>query len=1128
VRCGGCQRELVEGTKFCPDCGTPASGRCPSCGAEVGTRSRFCTECGQGLGAAASRPAPRPSEDDRLTRHIPPDLARKIRDTGGGVAGERKLVTVLFCDLVGSTSIAERLDPEEYHDLLDEYLEVAFREVYRLEGIVNQIAGDGFMALFGAPVAHEDAPHRAVSAALAVRDAVAQLSQDVRRRLSLDLHVRVGVHTGPVVVGAIGSNLKMDYSAIGDTTNLAARLQSLAEPDTVLVSQTTERLVRGFFEMRPRGPLEVKGKSQPVAAFEVVAASGIDAPMAIARARGLTPLVGRDAELAQLLACFRRVPEELPQVVAIVGDAGSGKSRLVYELRERLAGETYLLFEARCSSLSQALPYAPISGMLRQFFEIAPGEPAAEARAKIVARIGSVERSLDVWFPYLCRLLGVTGGALEDQPAEEVKRGTIEAVCRLTGAVAQTAPALLVVEDLHWLDEDSREMIEIAVSRLRRDRMMILATHRPEFQPTWNTQAALTRLTLRRLADDEAAAIARAVVGGRLPAELERSIVTRAEGNPFYVEELTRSLLEEGVLLRGEREVRLARPLSEIRVPATVHEVLAARLDRLGAAAKRVLQVASVLGRQFRPAELRALVGEEGISIERELEGLERRGILHRKALGSDEYRFGESLTQEVAYEALLLKERRQLHDKVAAMVLATPGDTTAERSALLAHHLARGEDRARAVEALLTAARDAERFPSYRTAAGFYREGWEIAEAAAGDRRDAAERFHRLALQCGLGFCRMAAIYSAADLRAAEPIGLRAVEIARGLGDAEVRAALLSLLGNALSGAGRERFAEALRLAEGGVAAAEEAGLGAQSVLVARGVAWIYLVDGRFDLAEQATARMIETCERAGYREKLADPYFAAAFMRSSLLFYTAPLDTTLEALEEMYRLALQAGNRTAQAGASGTSSWILLELGRATEAEVRAAQALDLAQSIGNVSAARTAAAVLTLSRVALGAAPPPSAAERIESDRANPADIALKGVLVTEALVSIGDLRRAEELAELGYRYAGGRLRELWAMLAVGYVKSSLGIAERLEAGEWTKRALAIATEIGSRWSIAAASLAAAERALDRGDRGARDKLCADALRLGRELRLVRLIERAERLLADDRLAAAAGDA
>lgn len=1120
VRCANCQSDLLEGKKFCHACGTPVTRRCVRCGAEVATEYRFCTDCGEPLAdPPPAAPQPPPSVDDRLTRHIPADLAGKIRNAGGGVAGERKFVTVLFCDLVGSTSIAERLDPEEYHDLLDEYLELAFREVYRVEGIVNQLSGDGFMALFGAPVAHEDAPHRAVSAALAICATVPGLSEELGRRKGLELRVRIGIHTGPVVVGVVGSDLKTDYSAIGDTTNLAARLQSLAEPGTVLISQTTERLVRGFFETRARGPLQVKGKSQPVAAFEAVRASGIDTPMAIAEARGLTPLVGRDAELAQIVGCFRRIAERLPQVVAVVGIAGSGKSRLVYEFRQRLAGEEHLFFEARCSSLSQSLPYAPIAGMLRQFFEIAPGEPAAAAREKIIARIGAIEGSLEAYVPYLWRLLGVSGDGLDDRPAEEMKRGTIEAVCRLAGAAAERAPALLVVEDLHWMDEPSREMIEVAVSRLRHDRMMILTSHRLDFEPAWRMQAAFTRLTLRRLPDAEAAAIARAVAGGPLPAELERSIVGRAEGNPFYVEELTRALLEEGALLRGEHEVRLARPLSEIRVPATVHEVLAARIDRLGAAAKRVVQVASVLGRQFRSTDLGALLGAEGIAVERELGALERRGIVHRKsALSDDEYRFGESLTQEVAYEGLLLKERRQLHDRVAALVLASPGEPTAERSALVAQHLARGEDRARAIEALLGAARDAERLPSYRTAAGLYREGWEIAERAISERRDGVERFRRLAVQCALGLSRMAAIYNAADLRVVEPVAALAVEIARELGDGEAHAALLSLLGNALASAGRERFAEGLRLAEEGVAAAAEAGLGAQSMLVARGVAWIYLIDGRFDLAERATAQVIEAGERAGYREKLADLYFAGVFMRNNLLLHRDRLDAALAAMEDTHRLAVEAGNRTVQAGTSGLLAWMHLEQGRNVEASAWAERSLELAQAIGNVGSTRTAATVIVLARAALGETPPTaSIVELIEMGRLNPADLALKSHLVTEALIALGDLRRAQDVADLAYAYAGGRLRALWATLALGQVKSRLGPAASKEAEEWTRRALRLATEIGSRWGLAAASLALAELASERGDLAETQRLCERALGLGRDIGLVRLVQRAERLLA-----------
>jgi class 3 adenylate cyclase len=339
-------------------------------------------------------------------------LAAKIRASQGVVAGERKLVTVMFCDLVGSTSIAERLDPEDYRDLLEEYMALVFREVYRVEGIITHLAGDGVMALFGAPIAHEDAPYRAVYAALAIRDALAELNARGHAGCTIDLQVRIGVHTGPVVVGTVGSDLKMDYTAIGDTTNLAQRLQSVADPGMVLISDATHRLVRGFFEVLPARRFEVKGKRDPVAAHEVRGFSSTTTAIAVAEARGLTPLVGRGEELAQLTACFDRLSGSLSQVVTVVGEAGSGKSRLIYELKQRLAEVPVTFFEARCSAMTQAVPYAPWVTMMRQYFGIASGDREEEATAKIAAKLGADAATA----PALCQVMNLRGSG---EPASD-------------------------------------------------------------------------------------------------------------------------------------------------------------------------------------------------------------------------------------------------------------------------------------------------------------------------------------------------------------------------------------------------------------------------------------------------------------------------------------------------------------------------------------------------------------------------------------------------------------------------------------------------------------------------------------------------------------------------------------
>src|SRR2546428_9237655 len=331
MRCAACGAELIAGKKFCHACGAPVAVQCRGCGATIDPDFRFCPGWGLQQNAAVHDGAPPPATDafTRLSRHIPTGLAHKIRATQAAIAGERKQVTVLFCDLVGSTAIAAGLDPEEYHDLLDRYLEIVCREVYRFEGIVTHLAGDGLMALFGAPLAHEDAPQRAVRAALGIHEALARFSGTE----GVALRARIGINTGPVVVGTVGNDLKMDYTAIGDTTNLAARLQSLAEPGTILISETTHRLVRGFFQVRPLRPLAIRGKSERVPAYEVLGRSELVTPMAIASERGLTPLVGRAAELAQLKACYRRLGNRA-QILSVVADAFAAKPRMRCEVTQ--------------------------------------------------------------------------------------------------------------------------------------------------------------------------------------------------------------------------------------------------------------------------------------------------------------------------------------------------------------------------------------------------------------------------------------------------------------------------------------------------------------------------------------------------------------------------------------------------------------------------------------------------------------------------------------------------------------------------------------------------------------------------------------------------------------------------
>jgi class 3 adenylate cyclase/tetratricopeptide (TPR) repeat protein len=1067
--------------------------------------------------AGTSVAAAEPDRLARLSSHIPEHLARKILATRGTVEGERKLVTVLFCDLVGSTAIAEGLDPEEYRDLLDQYLEVAMREVYRFEGIVNQLAGDGLMALFGAPVAHEDAPQRAVRAALAIQEAIEPLRKRMRQS-GLELRARVGIHTGPVVVGAVGNDLKMDYTATGDTTNLASRLESLAEPGTILMSEATYRLVRGFFDVNRVGPFQVKGKREPVTAYQVIRAKEPTTALAIGSEQGLTPFVGRNAELAQLEGCFRALDRNLAQVVAVVGEAGSGKSRLLYEFRKALAGEDVSLFEARCSSLSQNVPYAPFAAMLRSTFGIAAGEKPECACDKVSAVLRAASPDLEEYYPYICRLLSLPmDKRLSQRPAEDLRRETFEAVAHLFMTLSQQRPEVMIIEDLQWMDESSREMIDLAVSRMRSARIMLVVSHRPDFELNLRTHAAFTHLRLPPLSNEDAREVVRAVAGATLPRELEDEILLKAEGNPFFIEEITRALMEEGHILRDNGNVRLARPVAEMRIPDTIQEVVAARLDRLGAEPKRVVQVGAVLGRQFGRSQLAQMLESEGINVSAALEELERRGIVHRKnLLSDDEFRFGESLMQEVAYQGLLLKERRQLHERIARMLEGEGAEVTPERSALIANHLAQSENRMKAIEALLRAAKDAEAVPSFRSALEFYRQAWLIADAALAKEPTTPE-VKRWALQAAVAFARLTVFYGFSEVGDAEKAARRGRELAVEFGDLDAISGSYTFEGLLILGAERERFQEGLDLVQKGFETAQKIEPPLQAVSISRALAFGYLFDGRFDVALQTFDEVVQGLERLHEDKLPIDLYLSSRWMRDSVRFYCDDLEGAFESLRDTYDRAVKVPNRTIQASAAGFLAWVHLLRGCFGEAKRWADHAIEVSEAIGNVASLRTAAAVAAAARAELGEGTSAARyAGMIEQDVSARGDLSLKCHLAVTASLSVGEVERARRLAEIGYAHAGGRYREAVCTAALGDVSQRLGAANFDVAARWYARSVELARAIGSRSILAAAELGSAELAVRRGDPRAATQHVGEAARLFQELGLSYYRRRIESVL------------
>ena len=1112
MRCAACDTELIAGKKFCHACGTPVPLACRRCGAVLTAAYRFCPDCGLAVtGDTTTVPPPVPP---RVTEQVPEPLAHKILATQGVIEGERKQVTVLFCDLVGSTAIAEQLDPEEYRELIERYLEMTFREIHGLEGIVNALAGDGLMALFGAPVAHEDAPERAVLAAVAIHGALGSFDPPVLAQRGLRLQARIGIHTGPVVVGTVGNDLKMDYTAIGDTTNLAARLQALAAPGTTLLSEATHRLLRGVVRVRPTGPLVVRGKQEPVVAYELLAVLEQTAPMTLAAERGLTPFLGRARELDELLASHQRVRGGAPQVVAVVGEAGSGKSRLLYEFRRRIADEPVVLLEGRCSTLGRAVPYGPFLAMFRDYFGIAPGEDLDAAVDKAFAKAGSWREQPGLARRLVMRLLGLPGGAKDDED-DELKRASFDAVAGLVLSESQRAPVVMVVEDVHLLDDGSRELLEVLLARLGTARVMVVVSQRPDDGLAWQTSAAFMQLVLRRLPEADVRAIVEAVAGGVVPDELASLLVARIDGSPFFAEEITRMLVEEQYVVADGGYCRLSRPLDEVRIPGRVEEVVAARLDRLGAAAKRVVQVASVLGRQFRGSQLAAVLVDEGIDVPRELAALERRGVFHREhLLARDEYRFGESLTQEVAYEGLLLRQRRQLHERIALLLETSLPSGTSERSALLAHHFARSDNRDRAIDALLEAARQAAELPSYRSAAGFYRQAWELAEAGGA----ADERAQRALLAATQGFSALTVLFNLPHVADAERAAARGRELAERLGDPEALSGLYYFQGILTMGRDREHFGAGLALAEEALAVALRANLTVSAMRVSRGLSYNYLLDGRFDLAARTIGWVLEELERSPQRDQLRDLRLSARSVRALVYYCQDQLEEARAAAASTYAVAMEAGNRTVRCGVTATLAQVHLLRGDYAEARRWADESLEVAEAIGNPAGFVGPAAVTLISRAALGE---PLAAGRYVDliDQALPEGTAapLAVRFLSEALLVAGERERAERHAAALYRRAGGRLRHAFLALECGEVAVHAGRAE--DAERWFREALGLADTVGSRSAATAAELGLARVAALRGDHGRRAQHADRALALARALGLGHYAARADRLAAQD---------
>jgi class 3 adenylate cyclase/tetratricopeptide (TPR) repeat protein len=693
MQCPRCQADNREGRRFCAECGASLALLCSACGFLNEPGEKFCGGCGVPL-----TPVPRTSEP-RLSSpqsYMLKHLAEQVLASRAALEGERKQVTVLFADLKGSLELLADRDPEEARKLLDPVLERMMEAVHRYEGTVNQVMGDGIMALFGAPLAHEDHAVRACYAALAMQEGMRHAAEEMRRSQGLELQIRVGLNSGEVVVRAIGNDLHMDYSAIGQTTHLAARLEQLAPPGSIRLTAATLRLVEGLVRVNSLGPVPVKGLAEPVEVFDLIGASAIRRRLQAATSRGLTRFVGRQVEIDALGHALTQAGAGHGQVVALMGEPGVGKSRLAYEFIHSHRTQGWLVLESASVSYGKATPYFPVIDLLKNYVKIDGRDDMRTIRAKVTGQVLTLDEGFHDTIPALLMLLEALP---EDSPFLHLdplqrRQRTLESLKRVLLCESQVQPLLLVFEDLHWIDSETQTWLDSLVESLPTARLLLLVNYRPEYQHAWGNKTYYTQLRLDPLPPESAEALLQALLGDDARLEpLKQLLIKRTEGNPFFLEESVRTLVETGVLAGERGAYLLAKPFQSVQVPATVQSVLAARIDRLPPEEKRLLQTAAVIGTEVPLPLLRAIAEMSDDELRRGLAHLQAAEFLYETSLFPElTYTFKHALTHEVAYGSLLQERRRGLHARIVEALGALYPDRLDEQVERLGHHAFRGE----------------------------------------------------------------------------------------------------------------------------------------------------------------------------------------------------------------------------------------------------------------------------------------------------------------------------------------------------------------------------------------------------------------------------------------------------
>jgi class 3 adenylate cyclase/tetratricopeptide (TPR) repeat protein len=989
--------------------------------------------------------------------------------------GERKQVTVLFADVQGSMDLAEQHDAEQWRRIMQRFFSVLADGVHRFEGTVDKFTGDGIMAVFGAPVAHEDHTRRACYAALRMLDDIAEYAAELRRSEGLSFSTRIGINSGEVVAGAIGEGGDAGYTAIGHTVGLAQRMEALAEPGKAYLTEAAAELARGFFELDDLGEFEIKGASRPVRVFELAGVGAARSRLDLSRERGFSRFVGRDEEIRALEGALERAKASDGAAIGIVAEPGVGKSRLCHEFAERCRASGIEVFECQAQAHGREIPFMPVLQMLRAYFGIADEDPERIVREKIAGRALLLDPAFVDDLPVLFDFLGVPdpNHPLPQLSAEARNRALRGVVCRLIRAPKRRVPIVTIVEDLHWIDDASEVLVGELLGSVEGTQTLAIVNFRPEYEPPWEGGASQRKLSLQPLGPADTRELLRDLAGEDPSLDgLAELIHERTAGNPFFVEEIVRALAEAGNL-EGERGAyRLARPVEDTGVPASVQTVLAARIDRLGADAKLVLQAASVVGKDVGERALQAICGLGAEELGAALRELVEAGFLYEaEAYPERVFAFRHPLTREVAYGTQLGEQRALTHAATARVLIELNPDRVDEMAALIASHMESGEE---IREAARWSARAAYWAGSSRPgdALRLWRKVMELSARLEEDEETTALAVMSRLLQ--LDFVWRLGMDSEEEARLAR----EAEEIASRTGDLR-SLALLRMATSARPGM-THRAEDWLAAAADTVRIADESGDLHLRVAVRAACSYAYLCCGRFDEFEATLHEVLDLAGEdrgAGAGIIIGSPTAWATMALGLVWRERGRLEEAEAQFETALRLADEEGDPEIASWTRSNQALMLAMRGQPESGVALARRNCELTERLGDVFSRSLALANLGAAQLAAGeyAAALDSVEEAERVYRAamdNGGEMeAWRAALRAEALNGVGRTDEAVALAEWAAEIAaerGMRWSLPLALLAVGRARIAAG---RDDAREPLDRAAAIAGETGAVTSLEA---------------------------------------------------------